>query len=187
MKRRDETEDQWRARMEEKAEAQRYFSRMERGVVEALHAPPSAATVTAQVSTAAKAARPREKNAVRTFTAGMTPVPFRPKALAAPDEHFCANPECAKKMRSSRYSATDKPGTVQYGAHGLCHRCAYHPDRPRAKTRPTHCATCNKVMRKSDQTIADVPGSVQHGRGATCQPCLRKKARQARRATTESS
>lgn len=168
MMRKDETEDQWRARMEKKGDDQRYFSRLERGVVETLHSPPSRATVTAAASTAVKAAKPRASRA------GLTSVQRAPRA---PDDRFCANPECARKMRSSRYSAGERPGTVQYGARGLCHRCAFHADRPGVKTRPSHCTTCGKPMRPSKKTLADFPGTVQHGARGLCQPCGRKKKR----------
>lgn len=151
MRRPNETVEQWRERMAERAAAQRYFTRLERGATEALYDPPSRSVITAQV-------KPR-------------PAP------TTTEYRDCSR--CHKPMRLTNQKVVDHPGTVVIGARGLCHECSYHPERQRRPERALRCTKCDKVMRTSGQRAAEFPGTVTYGKKDTCQGCVRKAARAA--------
>jgi hypothetical protein len=164
---RNETDDEFQRRMEEKGARLRYFAR----------------PVTHD-------GRPVDA----TFGENLTP-PVKPKPVMTAPRGYVAKPKsdappaprvrkvrknarpdrcktCSRPLRSSKQRAEDFPGTVLYHGDGQCKTCHKGGGPRKPPQIPSSCAGCGKPVRyKTDPP--DGKTVIYHGRGV-CKACYRK-------------
>lgn len=152
------TEDEierWRARQDEKAAKQRYFSGLERTAFEVRVNPKKAKKVRQRAEP-----KPRQR------------VTVSPARRLTPPTHCIT---CGRKMRRSHEELT--PDTIRYGGLGKCSTCY---SKPYAKARvkpPANCTVCDRPMRYTGQRLEDHPGTVKHVGNGMCGKCTNRAGR----------
>lgn len=106
-------------------------------------------------------------------------------------ESLPACTECGRRVRRCAVPVADAPGTVAYGARGMCSSCYRRRHQPRPPLRgdgtldtdalPT-CTECGKPMRPHGTSLAAWPGTILTSRADEhrCTTCHRKAERDAR-------
>ena len=83
--------------------------------------------------------------------------------------------KCHQEMRPMTMKIHEAPGTVGYGADGMCRTCRRRSGVK--KTTPECCVKCEKKMRPVGTKIADYPGTSLHSSKGVCDSCDKRERR----------
>ena len=90
--------------------------------------------------------------------------------------------ECGSRMRKSKQTAREFPGTVRHYAGTLCQVCAERlrragklvTRRPTKKPKVWPCVGCGALLRPNRATKEECPGTLKHAGRDMCVTCWRK-------------
>jgi len=83
--------------------------------------------------------------------------------------------KCHQEMRPMTMKIHEAPGTVGYGADGMCRTCRRRSGIK--KTTPDCCVKCEKKMRPVGTKIKDYPGTSLHSGKGVCDSCDKRERR----------
>ena len=83
--------------------------------------------------------------------------------------------KCHQEMRPMTMKIHEAPGTVGYGADGMCRTCRRRSGVK--KTTPDCCVKCEKKMRPVGTKIKDYPGTSLHSGKGVCDSCDKRERR----------
>ena len=84
---------------------------------------------------------------------------------------------CGGLMRPCYIKLADAPGTLSYGARGMCSHCAYGTTNRTwiDWSKPQYCAGCHVRMRKKHDRASDYPDTRPYGSRGFCQRCVAQR------------
>lgn len=84
---------------------------------------------------------------------------------------------CGGLMRPCYIKLADAPGTLSYGARGMCSHCAYGTTNRTwiDWSKPQYCAGCHVRMRKKHDRASDYPDTRPYGARGFCQRCVAQR------------